>query len=357
MEYLIPIIIIVISLGIYVFLLFIAKVNITFFKKNFPSIISYLILILIFFNIFKNIPLIKEILNNNTSITSSFINRFIIFMCACGVSIIVVSPIVGIIQKIKENNIIKKYEPKYKFTNYKYYRDIVGDIPPAMLSIIYNRHINIEDQIISTIIYLKEKQVINYNNNKIIVMNNQEQLLEHEKKIIEYVNGTINNYEFSNDYSSSLMTDLEKQGYVKIKSDDFMDMTELMQLTVIWIIISLLILMPTTVPLSEMGVLLIFPYLFAFISIPFYKLISKKIIPVIRTDKALELSSKLNGLKNFLKDFTIINDKQIEEIKLYDDYILYGIIFDLKGSLNNQSKELYNSIKKTLKNNNNNNLK
>ena len=352
MEYLIPIIIIVISLGVYAFLLFLAKANITFFKSNFPSIISYLILVLIFFNIFKNVTLIKEILNNSTSITSSFINRFVLFMCACGVSIIAVSPIVGIIQKIKENKIIKKYEPKYKFTNYKYYRDIVGDIPPAMLSIIYNRHINTEDQIISTIIYLNEKQVINIENNKIIVMNNQDQLLEHEKNIIEYLNGKINNYEFSSDYSSLLMTDLEKQGYVVTKANDFVDMTELMQLTVIWIMISLIILMPIIAPLIEMGVLLIFPYVFAIISISFYKLISKKIIPVIRTDKALELSSKLNGLKNFLKDFTIISDKQIEEIKIYDDYILYGIIFDLKGSLNNQSKELYNNIKKILKNNN-----
>ena len=349
MEYLLPILLISISLGIFIFLLYLAKVSITFIKKNLSVIISYLIMVIIIFIILNNFYSIGNSLNYNII---KFIDNYITFMGACGLGIIAVAPIVGIIQKINENRIIKQYELKHKITKYEYYREIVGDIPPAILSVIYNRDINIEDQIISTIVYLKEKQMISFENNKIVVINNSIQLSNHEKIIIEYIDGQIDNKAFKQKYQSLLMEDLKKQKYIIVKSKDIFDMTELMQLIIIWIIISMIIFMPVIVNVSKIGLSLVLTYIFAFISIPIYKFINKKINPVIRTDKALELTSKLNGLKSFLQDFTTINDKKIEEVKLYDDYILYAIIFNLKGSLNNESKQLYHNIKMNLIKNN-----
>ena len=345
MEYLLPIMIVLISLGILVFLLYLVKASISFYKKNLLAIISYLIIVVILFIIFSNIYHINNKLNYSMVL---FVNEYTIFMTACGLGIIIVAPIIGIIQKVKENRIIKKYESKYEFTKYEYYRDIVGDISPAILSVIYNRHINIEDQIIATIVYLEEKHIIYFKDNKITIVDNSVTLLEHEKIIIEYVNNIIDYNKFYKKYRFALINDLENQEYIVIKSKDIFDMTELIKIIILWIIISLIIVMPVIISISEIGIFLVLAYIFAFLSIPIYEFITKKINPFVRTKKALELSSKLNGLKNFLQDFTLINTKKIEEVKLYNDYIIYGIIFDLKGSLNDENKELYNNIKMKL---------
>ena len=53
-------------------------------------------------------------------------------------------------------------------------------------------------------------------------------------------------------------------------------------------------------------------------------------------------SDKLNGLKNFLTEFSVINERQIEEITMWDYYVIYAIIFDLKGKLDREVKALYN---------------
>ena len=68
----------------------------------------------------------------------------------------------------------------------------------------------------------------------------------------------------------------------------------------------------------------------------------------IKTNKALLLNAKLNGLYNYLKDFTIINERKVLEIKLYNDYIIYAIIFNVKGKLNDECLTIYNNIQEKL---------
>ena len=87
-------------------------------------------------------------------------------------------------------------------------------------------------------------------------------------------------------------------------------------------------------------------YFLSFGNVAIYNGITEKINPFVKTPKGFELDAELNGLKNYLKDFTSINDESIDRIKLYDEYIIYAIIFDLKGKLNDECKNIYNNIKK-----------
>ena len=43
------------------------------------------------------------------------------------------------------------------------------------------------------------------------------------------------------------------------------------------------------------------------------------------------------GLRNFINDFSLLNEKQIEEIKLWNYYIIYAVLFNEKGNLNDDS--------------------
>ena len=74
-------------------------------------------------------------------------------------------------------------------------------------------------------------------------------------------------------------------------------------------------------------------------------IISKEKI-YLRTKQGKILSDKLNGLKNFLLDFSTIKERKIKEIALWDYYIIYAIIFNLKGNLDKDVNELYNCISK-----------
>lgn len=57
-----------------------------------------------------------------------------------------------------------------------------------------------------------------------------------------------------------------------------------------------------------------------------------------------ELSAKLEILKKLLSE-SIISERKIEKIKIWDYYLIYAIIFNLKDNLNKDVNSLYNSIK------------
>ena len=46
-----------------------------------------------------------------------------------------------------------------------------------------------------------------------------------------------------------------------------------------------------------------------------------------RTSKGRELNQKLEGLKNYLKDYSLMNEREAKEIELWDDYLIYSVMF------------------------------
>ena len=68
----------------------------------------------------------------------------------------------------------------------------------------------------------------------------------------------------------------------------------------------------------------------------------EKILRKIKLPLGKLLSDKLNGLKKFITEFSVINERQIEKITIWDYYMIYAIVFDLKGKLDREVKTLYN---------------
>ena len=48
----------------------------------------------------------------------------------------------------------------------------------------------------------------------------------------------------------------------------------------------------------------------------------------IRTKKGKEVAKILEGLKNYIKEYTLIKDKEIDYIQILEDYIPYAISLD-----------------------------
>lgn len=49
------------------------------------------------------------------------------------------------------------------------------------------------------------------------------------------------------------------------------------------------------------------------------------------------------GLKAFLKDFSIIEDRTLEELELQQYYFIYSIIFELNDDENKKIEEIKNN--------------
>ena len=46
-----------------------------------------------------------------------------------------------------------------------------------------------------------------------------------------------------------------------------------------------------------------------------------------RTQKGKELNQKLEGLKHYLKDYSLLSEREAKEIELWEDYLIYSVMF------------------------------
>ena len=58
----------------------------------------------------------------------------------------------------------------------------------------------------------------------------------------------------------------------------------------------------------------------------------------------MDEAEQLMGLKNFLKDFTLINTREPIEVNLWDEYLMYAQIFGIADEVAKQFKKLYPEI-------------
>ena len=329
--------------------IFVIRMYIKHIKKEsnniiIPALLIYIIITIIIYLLICNIPIIKDILNKSDHL---FVDKYIIILLSCSISTVINCPIAILIDKLNESISIKKLENNYNQEEIKYFRDLIKDIPPAMLSIIYNPKSNIEDLITSSIIHLEHNNIIEIKDDSKIQVNRYSNLYKHQEYLIEVLQDK-NRYDIkkiNKTFKKKVIEDLHDNDLLINKINNNFTFISFMEGIDLILIISQLLLITSIVGLSSLGIITFFSYFISFISIPIYSYVEANINNNIRSKKGIEIKAKLNGLSNYLKDFTDINNKSIEEIKLYDDYILYAIIFDLKGKLDLINKKIYNVYK------------
>lgn len=70
-------------------------------------------------------------------------------------------------------------------------------------------------------------------------------------------------------------------------------------------------------------------YIIIFFSIIFYR--GKSYVGNLkyaRTEKGEEINKKIDGLRNFLKEYSLMSERELNEINLWDEYLIYSILFD-----------------------------
>lgn len=228
----------------------------------------------------------------------------------------------------------KKYEA--------YYRDILKNYSPAELSYIDKFEILPQNDIAASLLSLELNNNI-YLDNKIQINNTStENISSNEKYILDSIeDGKITNLN-ETEFTTKVKEDAIRNGLLKESKIEWGKFTRVLILSLSFMVLMIFICItlfsdfvsnPTNIADWKLFILmfaiLLILYLPISIGIYFYTYIVKmKKNSYIRTKKGEELNENLEGLKNYLKDYSNIHEKDEKSLTLWEDYLIYSVIFN-----------------------------
>lgn len=272
-------------------------------------------------------------------------NNKIMFLLECSLTLfcfvyVVVSYIISKID-------ISKKEMEYSKMDIKYYRNILNETSVGILSYIHNKRINYKDVIVGTLLVFEKRKFIKIDykkKNVVLLLDVVDDLVMYEEYFFKLLkdNSKDNIISFS-DLSKIILNENFKIniiGMIKKSSKDkkyFRSKTYASNNIIVRII--LINFFVFFVYMYYDSLFAVFCLLNIFVLLFLVFIGNRKIY--VKTQKGIALSEKLIGLKNYLEDFSSINEKEVNNIVLWDYYIIYAIIFDLKGNLDEDVEKLF----------------
>lgn len=266
----------------------------------------------------------------------------ILFVALWGYKNVDVSSIVASITANKVSKMEKLSSSDFK-NNHDYYRDIIYNYSPMLLSYIDNFELNFPRDIVGTIILLEQKGYL-YIENGIFINSNIDtySLSTLEKYILQNIHSgklTIN----SKDITQIVQEEgIEKKVIApnkKYKKSNF-GQHLLTFIFIIFLIGSTISFLEEMFPQNDLfyflghynffvGIIIIIAIFILLINFLYTQKLhqNRQEDPYFRTSKGEEINEKLEGLKAYLKDYGNMKNKTAQEITLWDDYLIYSIIF------------------------------
>lgn len=259
--------------------------------------------------------------------------------------------IAGIITYYSTKRAMIKRNKKHKKFDIKYFRDDLKKMSPSYISYILDFKIELEKDVAAHILKLYLDKYIKYENNKFIITSkSQEDLHESDKCLLDFVKNNFNDVTFLDRYQNQIKLELQEQGYITyfISKRDIISFFSGFAVSFIGITTLSAASSLSGNPLVKFIVFLLC-LLFVLGIFFFPAIIVAKIIAYVkyglgkRTKKGEELLEQIYGLKNFLKDFSIIKERKLEEVYLQEHYLVYALTLGVNNKVDN---EILDKIKK-----------
>ncbi|MBO5178943.1 MAG: DUF2207 domain-containing protein [Clostridia bacterium] len=333
-------------------------------RKNFLKwflgiIILFAILVAIFFS-----PLGKEEL--------TFYEGGAIFFASLAMVIYPLLPIIGIILGYRLSKFRQEID-KLSYSDLKnseeYYREFLQNYSPVMLSYIDEFEIGAKD-IVATLMNLELKGKVKISDEKIDIISNDFDSLDlSERHILEALKSeSFISANLIEELREIVKNDARKQGLIcekKLRRKGIIKGLFKGTLTFLaliiaffastWLLEGIRLLFNLSEGFLEVMCVLIFgtPSLIIIALILMYPMavgvycVSSYIQTFYvkneyRTDKAEEINEKMEGLKNFLKDFSLLDEKQKKDIELWDKYLIYSVMFGQNKEILKEFEKYYN---------------
>ncbi len=155
-------------------------------------------------------------------------------------------------------------------------------------------------------------------------------------KVISFVNGDTYSYTKEDAIDDNL---IKKRNFNKKKN-------HILAAVIIFVLASFSLALADTVPESSilytisiiLFILLLFIVPLYFISFEF----SYTPIEYERTELGKDINQKLNGLKNYIKDFSNLKDADTDALVLWEDYLIYSVMFNINKDIYDEFVQLIN---------------
>lgn len=244
----------------------------------------------------------------------------------------------------------KKYE--------EYYRDLLKDYSPAELSYIDKFEILPQRDIVASLLSQKLNKNI-FLDDKIYINNiSIENISSNEKYILDSIkDGKITNFN-ETEFIAKVKEDAIKNGLLKESKIEWRKFTRVLILSISFIALMIVICItmfndffsnPINIEEWKLFILMFAILLILYIPISLVIYFNTYIIRMkknnyIRTTKGEIVNEKLEGLKNYLKDFSTIHEKDEKSLILWENYLIYAVIFNQNTKIIRNICEKYLNI-------------
>ena len=216
------------------------------------------------------------------------------------------------------------------------HRNILANYPPAIYSFLYNKKIESYTDYTATILNLECKKYLKISDDESeidVLNNNIDGLYEHEKYVMKCI---MKNVQFDmSDFNKNIITDLkqadliyllDKKTHKKFIKNDYIQIA----LIVLSILLLLYLLVLNLQVVSIILFCSVFILLFVLglkdiISISLLVKTDGEEIKYKFTEKGKKARKYVYGLKNFFREYTLINEREIKYKELFENYIAYAL--------------------------------
>ena len=238
----------------------------------------------------------------------------------------------------------------FKNINKEYYREVCNSYSPAIVSFLENMKIEVYRDYTATILELNVKKYIKIvNSDKDVLIYKDEnvdltKLKSHELYVYDCI---INNTKFDEEeFKKLILKDAETEGLIKKEKMNFAKIIQL--LMVLLIVVTLLVLSIKNNEGEIMAVMLLLILMpIMMYGKEIYKHILEKVMnKYIVTKKGKEELKKIKAFKNFIKEYTLIKEKDIDYIQILDEYIPYSLSLGTSPKIEEyiKSNEVYRQL-------------
>ena len=217
-----------------------------------------------------------------------------------------------------------------------------------------------EKDIVATLMSLELKHKIKITDNNIeIIDSNEENLDENEKYILVNIeNNKLNDISIET-FEQKVIKDCKNYNLLEEKMDVKKKIIKkVISCVLLYVLIIVafyyfpeifnkiysnndgMILILFMIMLIIFFIVAIFPFS-TYIYIKSYYFITK-IDPYVRNKKAKEINSKLEGLKKYIKEYSLLDEKEYKDIVIWENYLVYSVI-------SGQNTEIVDKILKKIK--------
>lgn len=294
---------------------------------------------------------IKELIKSLIGVWIIFILFFVPFLCLVGeykiavemaaiITIMLGSILLAVIIGNKVNLFFKKKEITKRTK--KYEREIPKTYTVSIASLLLDNVFEESVDIPAIILSLIGNNVLNYENKKLSVQHIEDfsDLYNHEKYVYECIKG--NKKIQSDKFREYVIEDALKSKYIKkndVKDPWKKSILIFITLTILTCVCPIcLSRLPEFLQYSIIVILLI-----STITSPI-AVFNKYELDVDNPYKNTRLGNKevrkLLGLKKYLKEFSMIDKKEIKEVIIWEDYLAYAYMFGINKKIFEEFKEL-----------------